>query len=73
MEIVWDKEAEADLISLLSYLEDNFGMKSASAFRRKVLAHANLLSEHPMLGHTEPELEISGTVFRSLLIDNLSK
>lgn len=73
MEVVWDKAAEADFITLLSYLEDNFGMKSARTFRQKVLAYTNSLAEHPKLGHSEPELEISGTIFRSLLIDKPCK
>lgn len=73
MEIVWDNAAKADLICLLTYLEDNFGMKSARDFRRKVLAHVNSLAEHPKLGHSEPELEIADTVFRSLLVGKFNK
>lgn len=48
-------------------------MKSARDFRQKALARINSLAEHPELEHSEPELEIADTIFRSLLVGKFNK
>ena len=67
MQIRWAEEALLDLSELHQFIERDNPV-AASRVAAKIIAGANLLSEHPLVGrpgriHTTRELLVSGTPY----------
>lgn len=59
--IVWNKRAGKQLAELQSYLQKEFGEKTAQTFTYRVFKFLELLAQYPQIGTLEnPEKDIRG-------------
>ncbi len=60
-QIVWNKRASKQLADLQSYLQDEFGEKTAQTFTYRIFKFLELLVNYPQIGTLEsPGKEIRG-------------
>jgi plasmid stabilization system protein ParE len=60
-QIVWNKRASRQLAELQSYLQNEFGEKTAQAFTYRIFKFLELLGQYPQIGTLEnPEKDIRG-------------
>jgi len=69
-QIIWNKRASRQLAELQSYLQQEFGEKTAEAFTSRIFKFLELLLQYPKIGSLEnPEKRIRGfSLYRYITI-----
>lgn len=67
--VIWHPAAKEDLREILTYCRDEFGSSTAKKVRERILSAIACLSQNPLLGFVEEELNgVTTLEYRSLIV-----
>lgn len=73
MRVIWDPRATRGKQNVVSYIRRKFGDDRKDQFLLEVRETTQMLKQHPELGAIDPLFEDFSIVYRSIIINGLSK
>lgn len=73
MKVIWNNWSENLLLHTADYILAEFGQDARNKFLQDVYHIATLLETNPNLGKTEPLLANAPVLYRSIVVNRLSK